>query len=89
MKALSELFASLSVELQGHLLARAARLEVPVEWLVAGLVCDAIESCPSARKLLGSSIAHGATVGSPSRSRPDADALPGSSSEVHARPWRS
>jgi hypothetical protein len=33
----------LSAELLGHLRSRATVLEVPLEWLVAGIVSDTIE----------------------------------------------
>ena len=36
----------LSAELLGHLRGRARALEVPLEWLVAGIVCDTIETTP-------------------------------------------
>ena len=34
----------LSAELLGHLRGRQGVLEVPFEWLVAGIVCDTIET---------------------------------------------
>ena len=43
MKRLSEISVTLSVELLGQLRARADSLDVSLEWLVAGLVCDIIE----------------------------------------------
>jgi hypothetical protein len=43
MTSISELFVTLSDDLFGHLRRLAADLEVPVEWLVAGIVCDTIE----------------------------------------------
>jgi len=38
-----EIFVTLSDELLGHLRGLAADLEVPFEWLVAGIVCDTLE----------------------------------------------
>jgi hypothetical protein len=40
----SEVCVTLSEELQGHLRGRAAALKIPLESLVAGLLCDTIES---------------------------------------------
>ena len=40
----SEIRVSLSDELRRLLIARAAGSEVPLDWFVAGLVCDTIES---------------------------------------------
>jgi hypothetical protein len=45
MPSRSEVFVTLSVELLSQLRARAAGLDVPLDWLVAGLVHDTIESC--------------------------------------------
>jgi hypothetical protein len=39
----SEVSVSLSGTLLSQLRARAAELEVPVRWLIAGLVCDTVE----------------------------------------------
>jgi hypothetical protein len=44
MAANSEVSVTLSRKLHSHLCGRAADLEVPLEWLVAGLVCDTVES---------------------------------------------
>jgi hypothetical protein len=41
----SEVLVTLSVELLSQLRARAAGLDVPLDWLVAGLVHDTIASC--------------------------------------------
>jgi hypothetical protein len=38
-----EIIVTLSEELAGHLHGLATALEVPFEWLVAGIVCDTIE----------------------------------------------
>jgi hypothetical protein len=43
MKAISEVSVMLSNELLAHLRGLAADLDIPLEWLVAGLVCDTIE----------------------------------------------
>ena len=40
----SEIVVTLSDELLGHLRSVAASLEVPFEWLVAGIVCDTFET---------------------------------------------
>jgi hypothetical protein len=39
----SEISVSVSGKLLSQLRVRAAELEVPVQWLVAGLVCDTVE----------------------------------------------
>jgi hypothetical protein len=44
MKGVSEVFVTLSSELLDRLRSRAADLDIPLEWLVAGLVCDTLES---------------------------------------------
>ena len=44
MKANSELSVTLSKDLLDHLRGLAADMDIPLEWLVAGLVCDTIES---------------------------------------------
>jgi hypothetical protein len=46
MTSISEIFVTLSDELLGHLRGLASDLEVPFEWLVAGIVCDTVESSP-------------------------------------------
>jgi hypothetical protein len=43
MKANPEVCVTLSEELLGHLRGLAAELDVPLEWLAAGVVCDTIE----------------------------------------------
>jgi hypothetical protein len=43
MQATPEVVVTLSDELWSRLRREAARLDVPVEWLIAGLVCDTIE----------------------------------------------
>jgi hypothetical protein len=40
------IIVTLSAELLGHLRGLAGVLEVPLEWLVAGIVCDTIERTP-------------------------------------------
>jgi hypothetical protein len=42
----SEIVVTLSDDLFGHLRSLATVLEVPFEWLVAGIVCDTIECSP-------------------------------------------
>ena len=41
----SEVAVTLSETLLGYMRFRAAALNVPLEWLVAGLVCDTLENC--------------------------------------------
>jgi hypothetical protein len=43
MKATPEVHVTLSKELLGYLRGLAADLDVPLEWLAAGVVCDTIE----------------------------------------------
>ena len=40
------IIVTLSAELLGHLRGLATSLGVPFEWLVAGIVCDTIETTP-------------------------------------------
>jgi hypothetical protein len=40
------IIVTLSAELLGHLRGLAGVLEVPLEWLVAGIVCDTIDETP-------------------------------------------
>ena len=44
MAGIPKVTVTLSAMLLRHLRGLAADLEVPIEWLVAGLVCDTIES---------------------------------------------
>jgi hypothetical protein len=44
MMGVKEVVITLSPELWRELRRRAAALDVPVEWLAAGLVCDTIEA---------------------------------------------
>lgn len=44
MAGIPEVTVTLSATLLRHLRGLAADLEVPIEWLVAGLVCDTVES---------------------------------------------
>jgi hypothetical protein len=46
MNSASDFFVKLSAMQFGCLCAIAAELEVPLEWLVAGMVCDTIECFP-------------------------------------------
>ena len=48
MKENSEVSVTLSKELLDHLGGLAADLDIPLEWLVAGLVCDTMESSAAA-----------------------------------------
>ena len=44
MKAISEFSVTLSQELLDELHGISAELEIPLEWLVASLICDTVES---------------------------------------------
>ncbi len=44
MKAISEIAVTLTKGLLDHLNSLAADLDIPLEWLVVGLVCDTLES---------------------------------------------
>ena len=44
MAGIPKVTVTLSTTLLRHLRGQAADLEVPIEWLVAGLVCDTLES---------------------------------------------
>jgi hypothetical protein len=44
MDATQEVVVTLTDALWARLRREAARLEVPVEWLIAGLVCDTLEA---------------------------------------------
>ena len=49
MKATPEIPVTLSRELLRHLRGLAADLDVPLRWLVAGLVCDTVEGVVTRR----------------------------------------
>jgi len=51
MAVTGEIVVTLSDELAGHLRGVASKLEVPFEWLVAGIVCDTLELSPQAPPL--------------------------------------
>ncbi len=61
MKATPEIPVTLSRELFHHLRGLAAALDVPLRWLVAGLVCDTVEG------LAGESVMAGAEAKSADR----------------------
>lgn len=44
MSNVTEVIITLSADLWRELCRQAAALDVPVEWLAAGLVCDTIEA---------------------------------------------
>ena len=44
MHAASEVFVTLSTDLLRHMCKLAQTLDVPIQWIVAGLVCDTIET---------------------------------------------
>jgi hypothetical protein len=48
MAVTREIIVTLSDELAGHLRGVASKLEVPLEWLVVGIVCDTIDMSPDA-----------------------------------------
>ena len=43
MRHAPEVAVTLSIELLRHLRDESRRLEIPLEWLVAGLVCDSFD----------------------------------------------
>lgn len=43
MNTATELSVTLSMDLLRHLRNESRRLEIPLEWLVAGLVCDSVD----------------------------------------------
>jgi hypothetical protein len=49
MTASSEVIVTLSVDLLRRLRTRAVDLEVSLDWLVAGLVCDSVETLAGGR----------------------------------------
>jgi hypothetical protein len=55
MNAATELAVTLSAGLFDHLCAEALRLDVPLEWLVAGLVADTMDEAGSDRSPLAAS----------------------------------
>jgi hypothetical protein len=68
MTASSEVSVSISGDLLSRLRVRAAELEVPVKWLVVGLVCDTVEHMAHecvARRVADSSLTR------PRRTEPD------------------
>jgi hypothetical protein len=50
MSAVSEISVTLSGKMLDQLRARALDLEVSLEWLVAGLVCDSMEDLADGRR---------------------------------------
>ena len=48
-----EVVITLTAELWSELRRRAAAMEVAVEWLIAGLVCDSAESLAASRVAIG------------------------------------
>jgi len=44
MNATPEVCVTLSTDLLRQLRSRASELELPLEWLVAGLVCDTLDN---------------------------------------------
>lgn len=50
-----ELAVTLSADLFRHLRAEARRLDVPLEWLVAGIVVDTVDEDADERMLLAAS----------------------------------
>jgi hypothetical protein len=48
MKGVKEVVVTLSPELWSELRRQAAALNIPVEWLAAGLVCDTLEEADGA-----------------------------------------
>jgi hypothetical protein len=48
MKATPEVRVTLSDALLSHLRCRASELKLPIEWLIAGLVCDTLDELAEA-----------------------------------------
>jgi len=46
MRGTPQVFVTLSTDLLRHLGQLARTMDVPIQWMVAGLVCDTIESAP-------------------------------------------
>jgi hypothetical protein len=46
MNATPEVFVTLSADLLRHLRRLARTMHVPIQWMVAGLICDTIEPVP-------------------------------------------
>jgi predicted urease superfamily metal-dependent hydrolase len=44
MRATSQVFVTLSTDLLRHMCELARTLDVPIQWIVAGLVCDTIDT---------------------------------------------
>ncbi len=60
MNAIPEIAVTLSGALLAHLRGLASELDVPLHWLVAGLVCDTVEGPPTERGAAPSRRAPGA-----------------------------
>jgi hypothetical protein len=67
MRATSQVFVTLSTDLLRHMRELARTLDVPIQWIVAGLVCDTIdtssEPAKNAALLSVQQVAHRGTTG--------------------------
>jgi hypothetical protein len=77
MHSTSQVFVTLSPDLLRQLCELARTQDVPIQWIVAGLICDTIDTGPESAKnaVLPSvkRVAHRRTTGSPRASaRPSA-----------------
>jgi predicted urease superfamily metal-dependent hydrolase len=67
MRATSQVFVTLSTDLLRHMCELARTLDVPIQWIVAGLVCDTIdtssEPAKNAALLSVQQVAHRGTTG--------------------------
>jgi predicted urease superfamily metal-dependent hydrolase len=50
MHSTSQVFVTLSPDLLQHLCELARTQDVPIQWIVAGLVCDTIDTGPESAK---------------------------------------
>jgi predicted urease superfamily metal-dependent hydrolase len=67
MRAKSQVSVTLSTDLLRHMCELARTLDVPIQWIVAGLVCDTIETSSEPAKnaalLSVQQVAHRGTTG--------------------------
>ena len=50
MHSTSQVFVTLSPDLLRHLCELARTQDVPIQWIVAGLICDTIDTSPESAK---------------------------------------
>jgi hypothetical protein len=67
MHSTSQVFVTLSPNLLRHLCELARTQDVPIQWIVAGLICDTIDTSPASAKnaalLSVKRVAHRRTTG--------------------------